>query len=59
MVPLVDCRDGDYLVYDFSGQIYSMYNHIDELSFRDYQTLNDFVQKKYKLVMEGIPIDED
>ena len=52
LVPLVCCMDADYLVYDLPKKIYSMYNVVDESSYEDYQSLNDFVQKKYKHYMK-------
>jgi len=51
IIPLVDCREGSYLVYNFSTQIYSQYHATEQQSFMDYENLNDFVQKRYKDVM--------
>ena len=45
LVPLVDCFDNDYLVYDFSKQIFCMFNISDEMSFSDYKNLDEFLQE--------------
>lgn len=35
MIPLIDCKDDDYIVYNFENQKYEMYNIYDEVSFRE------------------------
>lgn len=35
MIPLIDCKDDDYIVYDFTVKKYVMYNTFDEVGFRE------------------------
>ena len=44
LIPLVDCWDNDHLVYDFSRQIFCMFNIADETTFSDYKSLVEFIE---------------
>lgn len=44
MIPLIDCKDDDYIVYNFSTQKYEMYNIYDEVSFREADSLKEMIQ---------------
>lgn len=44
MVPLIDCKDDDYIVYNFTTQKYEMYNIYDEVSFREADSLEEMIQ---------------
>ena len=39
MIPLVDCKDDDYIVFNFNTQKYEMYNIYEEVSFREANNL--------------------
>ena len=39
MLPLIDCKDNDYIVYYFSENKYLMYNVFDEVGFREADSL--------------------
>ena len=53
LVPLFDCMDGRFLVYDLSKQIYLRYAVVTQTTSRKYKSLNDFVQANYKEIMEA------
>ena len=44
MIPLVDCKDDDYIVYNFATQKYEMYNIYDEVSFREADSLEEMIE---------------
>ena len=44
MIPLVDCKDGDYIVYNFGTQKYEMYNIYDEVSFKKADSLEALIE---------------
>ena len=46
LLPLIDCLDNDFLVYDVARQNYSLFNIVDEVSFNSYSSLCEFLQKK-------------
>ena len=39
LVPVVDCCDGDYIVYDYDKEVWAIYNMIDEVVFRQGDSL--------------------
>ena len=44
MIPLADCCDADYIVYNFGTQKYEMYNIFDEVSFREADNLKEMLE---------------
>lgn len=34
LVPVVDCCDGDYIVYDYDKEVWAIYNIVDDVSFK-------------------------
>lgn len=42
MIPLIDCKDNNFLVYNKTKKEYQMINVIDGQPFESYKTLNDF-----------------
>lgn len=43
MIPLIDCKDDDYIVFNFETQKYEMYNIYDEVSFRDADVIEELI----------------
>lgn len=43
MFPLADCRDDDYIVYNFETGKFEMYNIYDEVSFREYENMEELL----------------
>ena len=43
MIPLIDCKDDDYIVFNFETQKYEMYNIYDEVSFREADGLEELL----------------
>lgn len=41
LVPVVDCCDGDYIVYDYDKDVWAIYNIIDDVSFKHKRTLGE------------------
>ena len=44
MIPIVDCKDDDYIVYNFATQRFEMYNIYDEVSFREADNLETLIE---------------
>lgn len=45
-LPLADCKDNDFICYDFNNQRYEMFNIIDEIGFIRKDSLWDFFLEK-------------
>ena len=43
MIPLVDCKDDDYIVYNFATSHFEMYNIYDEVSFRESKNMEELL----------------
>lgn len=44
VVPLIDCGENDFIVYNFKTDIWSMFNIIDETIFRKKDSLDDLLK---------------
>ena len=44
MIPLVDCKDDDYIIFNFATQKYELYNIYDEVSFREADSLESLIE---------------
>ncbi len=45
-LPLIDCKDNDFICYDFKEARYEMFNIIDEIGFMEKDGLWDFFAEK-------------
>lgn len=43
MIPLVDCMDDDYIVFNFANQKFEMYHIYDEISFVEGSSLEEML----------------
>lgn len=43
IIPLIDCYDNDFIVFNFKTQSWSMFNIVDQISFNDGQELKDLL----------------
>ncbi len=43
LIPLADCGDNDFIVYDFKKNKYSIFNIIDEVSFKQRSALKELL----------------
>lgn len=43
MVPVIDCYDGTFIVYDLKNQVWAKYNCFDKLAFRKKDDLKDLL----------------
>lgn len=43
LVPVVDCCDGDYIVYDYDKEVWAIYNVVDDVSFKQGETLGELL----------------
>ena len=39
IIPVVDCCDGNYIVYDYQNKVWAIYNIIDDIIFNQGNTL--------------------
>lgn len=39
LIPVVDCCDGDYIVYDYGRGVWAIYNIVDDVSFKQGNSL--------------------
>lgn len=44
IIPIVDCNDNDFIVYNASEKEWQMYNIVDEISFQSAEELMDLIQ---------------
>jgi len=45
-MPVVDCKDNDFICYDFGDSRYIMMNIVDQIVFDDAQSLREFFDRK-------------
>lgn len=43
LIPVIDCCDGDYIVYDYGNGIWAVYNIVDDALFRSGNSLGDLL----------------
>lgn len=43
LIPVVDCCDGNYVVYDYDNQTWAMYSIIDDILFNQSNTLDEIL----------------
>ena len=48
MLPLIDCKDDDYIVYDFAENKYVMYSVFDEVGFREAEKIEILLSTLYE-----------
>lgn len=43
LVPVVDCCDGDFIVYNYGNDVWAIYNIVDDVLFRSGNSLGDLL----------------
>lgn len=44
MIPLVDCGDNDFIIYDFETMMWAKFNIVDECRFKQRESLHEVLQ---------------
>lgn len=43
LIPVVDCCDGDYIVFDYDKGVWAIYNIVDDVTFKQRETLGELL----------------